>query len=40
MKKIRFLRTSILLLATISLVLIGCQDDEDVIDIQEKRCSC
>lgn len=35
MKKINLLKKSVLLLITISLVLIGCQDDEAIIEIQE-----
>ena len=35
MKKIKLLKKSVLLLITISLVLIGCQDDEAIIEIQE-----
>ncbi|MBN4085160.1 S8 family peptidase [Flavobacteriaceae bacterium AH-315-B10] len=35
MKKINLLRRSVLLLITISLVLMGCQDDEGQLEIQE-----
>ena len=32
----KFFTKSLLLLATISLVLIGCQTDNDIIEVQEK----
>ncbi len=35
MKKIDLLKRSVFLLIAISLVLIGCQDDEDIIEVQE-----
>lgn len=35
MKNLNLLKRSVLLLITISLVLIGCQDDEDVLEVQE-----
>ena len=36
MKEMKFFTKSLLLLATISLVLIGCQTDNDIIEVQEK----